>query len=169
MAYITVILDASHNRKDFSCGKSMLDNYLHKQVSQDIKRKLSVCFVLPDAENEETIKGYYTLSNDTVPLEIIPEDIRKRMPPSYINLPTTLLGRLAVDSKFMKQGIGELLLLDALKRSYDYSKNIGSFAVIVDPLDMDAENFYLKYGFIKLPDSGKMFLLMATIAQIFKE
>jgi hypothetical protein len=40
-------------------------------------------------------------------------------------------------------------------------------AVIVDPLDADAEKFYFKYGFIKLPDSGKMFLAMGTIATLF--
>jgi len=55
-----------------------------------------------------------------------------------------------------------------LKRSYEISKTIGSFAVIVDPIDQDAENFYEKYGFIKLPDSGKMFLPMKTISQLFK-
>jgi hypothetical protein len=34
---------------------------------------------------------------------------------------------------------------------------------------MDAEVFYQKYGFIKLPDSGKMFLPMKTIINIFKK
>jgi hypothetical protein len=60
------------------------------------------------------------------------------------------------------------LLIDALKRSYEISKTIGSFAVVVDPIDQDAEDFYVKYGFIKLPDSGKMFLPMKTINQLFE-
>ena len=47
------------------------------------------------------------------------------------------------------------------------SKSIGSFAVIVDPLDNDAESFYIKYGFIKLPDSGRIFLPMLTIKSLF--
>jgi hypothetical protein len=34
-------------------------------------------------------------------------------------------------------------------------------------LDNDAEEFYLKYGFIKIPDSGKMFLAMQTIEKLF--
>jgi len=74
---------------------------------------------------------------------------------------------LAVDKIYQGQGIGKILLVDALKRSYELSKQIGSFAVIVDPLDKDAELFYLKYGFIKLPDSGKMFLTMKIIDQLF--
>jgi hypothetical protein len=48
------------------------------------------------------------------------------------------------------------------------TKNIGSFAVVVDPLDEDAKSFYNKYGFIELFDSKKMFLPMNTIKQLFE-
>ena len=77
------------------------------------------------------------------------------------------MGRLAVDSKYKGQGLDKLLLIDALKRSYEISHTIDSMAVIVDPLDEEAENFYFKYGFIKLPDSVKMVLAMGTIATLF--
>jgi len=63
--------------------------------------------------------------------------------------------------------LGELLLMDALKRSCDVARQIGSMAVVVDPLDKEAERFYQKYGFILLPDSGKMFLTMDSISQLF--
>jgi hypothetical protein len=55
-----------------------------------------------------------------------------------------------------------------LYRCYDLSKKIGSFAVVVAPLDNEAKDFYNKYGFIILPDSGKMFLPMKTIEQLFQ-
>jgi hypothetical protein len=54
-----------------------------------------------------------------------------------------------------------------LKRSYEISQEIGSFAVVVDPIDEEAEKFYEKYDFIKLPDSGKMFISMKTLRQLF--
>ena len=139
---------------------------LAKQATQDIKRKLSACFVIKE-EQTELIKGYYTLSNNSIPLEDIPKDIRKKLPKSYMTIPTTLLGRLAIDNNFQGQGVGKLILIDALKRSFVLSKTIGSFAVVVDPIDEDPERFYDKYGFIKLPDSGKMFLPMQTIGQLF--
>ena len=145
----------------------MLDNYLKKQANQDIKRKLSACFVLNDEETN-LLKGYYTLANNSIPQNLIPTEFRKKLPKSYISIPTTLLGRLAIDNRFQGKGIGMLLLIDALKRSYEISKSIGSFAVIVDPLDKDAEKFYNKYGFINLPDSGKMFLPMNTIKTLFE-
>src|SRR5690554_742319 len=167
MSQISEPLNSKHKKSEFSCGKEMLDNYLHKQASQDIKRKLSVCFVIKEVETD-LIKGYYTLSNNSIPLELVPNEIRKKLPRSYEAIPTILLGRLAIDNKFQAQGIGKLILIDALKRSYELSKTIGSFAVGVDPIDKDAERFYDKYGFIKLPDSGKMFLPMKTIGQLFE-
>ena len=164
MEYLAVPLANSHDREKFSCGKPLLDEYIHKQANQDVKRRLSACFIL---SVYNTIKGYYTLSTTSIERAKLPTDIIKRLPPSYIDLPATLLGRLAVSTDFQGQGVGETLLMDALKRSYFASLQVGSMAVIVDPIDEQAEKFYEKYDFIKLPDSGKMFLPMATIAQLF--
>ena len=166
MSYATSLLQKSHNKKEFCCGKDMLDSYLHTQASQDVKRKLSACFVYADESNQ--VKGYYTLSNASIKRELLPEEVKKKMPPAYSDLPATLLGRLAVDNSFKGKKLGSFLLLDALKKSYDISLNIGSVAVIVDPLDEDAEKFYDSFGFIKLEDSGKMFMMMATVADLFK-
>jgi hypothetical protein len=158
------LLNSSFNKKDFSCGVSMLDNYLHTQASQDVKRKLCVVFVMVE---DIAIKGYYTLSNASIPLELMPEAIKKKMPGSYKTLPVTLLGRLAVDTKLKGQGLGGILLIDALKRSFSVAnQSLGSIGVVVDPLDDYAIAFYRKFGFILLPDSGKMFLPMADIAQL---
>lgn len=166
MDYLTIPLNALHKKKDFNCGNTLLDNYLHLQAKQDIKRSLSSCFIFADEEN--IVKGYYTLSNAGIKREFIPEDIMNKLPKSYTHLPATLLGRLAVAKSLAGRGIGELLLIDALKRSYHVSvSSIASMAVIVDPIDERAIGFYSKYGFILLPDSGKMFLPMKTISGLF--
>ena len=167
MSYLTVILDNYHRKSEFYCGKAMLDDYLHKQAGQDMKRSLCVVFVLEDGEHK--IKGYYSLSNNSIPRDLVPEEIAKKLPKAYHTIPATLMGRLAVDKSFQGQGVGEILLLDALKRCFDLSnESLGSIAVIVDPLDDQAVSFYKKYGFIVLPDSGKMFLPMGTIKKLFE-
>lgn len=156
------LLNSSFNKKDFHCGKAMLDNYLYTQASQDVKRKLCVVFVMVD---DTILKGYYTLSNASIPAELMPEAIKKKMPGSYKSLPVTLLGRLAIDEKFKGQGLGSILLIDALKRSFSVAnQSLGSIGVVVDPLDEGALTFYKKFGFILLPDSGKMFMPMADVA-----
>ncbi len=160
------LLDKKHNKKEFDCGKELLNNYLQNQAGQDVKRKLSACFVL--SENEVIIKGYYTLSNNSIPLSSFSEQIQKKLPKSYTSIPTTLLGRLAIDLKFQGTGIGKLLLIDALKRSYEISKTIASFAVVVDPIDTEAEKFYSKYDFIQLPDSRKMIIATKTLQELFE-
>ena len=167
MSYLTEPLDTKHRRDNFSCGKDLLDNYFWTQAKQDVKRKLSACFVLVDNETGK-ISGYYTLSSNSISNDLIPESFKKKLPKSYLSIPTVLLGRLAIDKGFQGKGIGKLLLIDSLKRCYDTSKSVGTFAVIVDPLDKEAERFYEKYGFINLPDSGKMFLPMKTIEELFE-
>ena len=164
--YITNVLSSIHVKENFDCKKDLLNGYIHRQASQDVKRRISACFVLADDDN--IIKGYYTLSSSSIRRDLLPLEIIKKLPESYTDLPVTLLGRLAVDKNSFGKGLGELLLLDALKRSYDTSvHNVASMAVIVDPLDQEAIGFYEKYGFILIPDSGKMFLTMNTLAKLF--
>lgn len=163
--YKIVVLDSAHERTKFNCGNESLDNYLKTQVSQDVKRKLSSCFVMIDKDN--TVKGYYTFSSASIPREDLPLSISKKLPRAYQNPPATLLGRLAVDESLAGQGIGGSLLTEALERSYYQSELIGSMAVIVDPIDDNAKQFYEKYGFLQL-DSGKMFLEMKQIKKLIE-
>lgn len=166
MSPVTEILHSAHRRVDFNCGNESLNHYLRHQASQDIKRKLSACFVMVDRK-QDLIQGYYTLSNFSIPQDLIPVELSRKLPASYPFLPSTLLGRLAVDLRYQGEGIGKSLLIDALLRSYELSNIMGSFAIIVDPINQEAETFYEKSDFIKLPGSGKMFLPMKTIGKLF--
>ena len=163
----TINLHSSHDRENFECGHTSLDDYLKKQANQDIKKKLAACFVLTNGGPAHQVKGYYTLSNTGIPRELIPSELEKKFPKTYKTIPATLLGRLARDKSVIGTGLGETLLIDALYRSHLAAKELGSFAVIVDPIDKKAINFYMSYGFKLLPDSGKMFLPMKTIDQLF--
>lgn len=162
----TVKFNKIYDRKDFECSNERLNDYIKKQASQDIKKNISSCFVYTEIEDDKhKIKGYYTLSNSSIHKNSIPENLRKKFP--YESLPVTLLGRLAVDKSIKGQGLGKKLLLDALLRSLLATKEIGSFAVVVEPIDDDAVSFYEKFGFEKLLDKKEMFLPMKTISLIF--
>ena len=107
------------------------------------------------------IAGFYTLSATTIELEKLPPEFTKKLP-RYPHLPATLLGRLARALEFEGQGIGDLLMVDALTRAYESSSVIGSVAVVVDPKDEKAARFYGAFGFQPL-DGQKMFLPMKVV------
>lgn len=158
------LLSKNHNRSTFQCEEESLNKYIRNQAFQDFRKKLAVCFVAVDKNNN--VVGYYTLSSESLGREIIPEKFIKKIPKNY-NAPVVLLGRLARDLKAKRTGLGEHLLLDALFRSLTLSENsIGAMAVVVDPINEYAVSFYKKYGFITLPDSGKMFLPMSVVKKL---
>lgn len=161
------LLDSrKHVRSDFSCGKDSLNNYIIKQASQDLKKQITTVFILID-EPEFNVLAYYTLSSYTVDITVLSQDFAKRLP-RYPLLPATLLGRLAVDSKYKGKRYGELMLMNALKKSLDASTTIGSLAVIVKALDEEAVNFYRKYNFQQFKQNPmQLYLPMKSIEKLF--
>jgi predicted GNAT family N-acyltransferase len=157
----------THDRAAFSCGTEALDNYIKKQASQDVKRKVAIVYVA--TLDSKTILGYYTLSQYSVQLNDIPIELSKKFP-KYPALPATLLGRLARDVSTKGQGVGELLLLDALYRALAMSEQVASAAVVTDAKDQKAAEFYKRYGFIELPKTElRLFLPMTSISALFKK
>jgi len=154
------------DREGFECGIDELDFYLKRNLSQDIRRNAASCFVLHEA-GESKILGYYTLSAFSVRLDGLPETERKTLP-RYPQVPMTLLGRLAIALESQGKGLGELLLMDALKRAWENREVIASWAVAVDAINEDARNFYLRYGFemFEATDS-RLFLPMKRIGKLF--
>jgi GNAT superfamily N-acetyltransferase len=154
-----------HHRAAFSCGVETLDRYLREQATQDARKRAAAPFVLVTAENR--IAGYYTLSSSIILAEDLPPETIKQLKwPRYPELPATLIGRLARDVTFRSQGIGGLLLVDALKRAL--RAEIASLAVIVDAKDDPARQFYLAHGFIPFPDTkNRLYLPMKTVENLF--
>ncbi len=159
-------LGPKHDRAAFSCGVEALDVYLHKQAAQDLKKRAAVPFVItPDGK---TIAGYYTLSQYAVQLDAIPGEVAKKLP-KYPIVPATLLGRLAVGTAFRGQGLGAMLLMDALNRALQHSRELASAGIVVDAKDAAALEFYKKYGFLELPRvERRLFLPMGTVEQLFR-
>jgi GNAT superfamily N-acetyltransferase len=162
MSYAIEPLDTQvHIRDKFINQQGSLQNYIRSIARQDITRDLARCFVLVD--EDEVIKGYYTLNNLSVPSSHWDTEFRKKYKLTYPAIPCTLIGRLAVDSTMQGKGYGEILLFDSLKRAYDVSKTIASFAVVVDSIDQAAKDFYEKYEFHELMDTDRLYLPMKTI------
>jgi ribosomal protein S18 acetylase RimI-like enzyme len=156
-----VELLGKHDRAAFSSGDEALDRYLRDQVTQDIRRRLSNCFVALDAAG--AFAGYYTFAATSVPLTELPADITRRLP-RYPSVPAGLIGRLAIDQRFQRQGLGSLLVVDAAARAMRAEPAI--YALVVDAKSEDAAAFYMRLGFQRfLSQPMRLFIPIAEIAR----
>jgi|SRR5690606_551176 len=162
---ISTVLEKKHNRKNFRCGVDELDIYLKQYANQDIKRRLAVCYVIADNNND--VIGYYTLSSNRIDISDIPENLAKSL--TYSEVPVIIIGRLAVHQNYQGNKLGQALLIDAFKRILEISTLVGNHAVIVDPTNEPAEKFYAKLGFLPLKKSNRMFLPLKTIVDLFEK
>ncbi|HYA74680.1 MAG TPA: GNAT family N-acetyltransferase [Roseiarcus sp.] len=134
---------AAHDRSTFSCGSPPLDRYIREQASQDVRRLVASCFVAVDTATQ-AMAGYYTLAATSVLANDLPPEILKRLP-RYPVLPAALIGRLAIDRRFARRGLGGVLLADAALRVL--RGDTKAFALIVEAKDDGAVAFYLRQGF----------------------
>ena len=135
-------LGPTHDRAGFSCGVAALDRYIRELATQDIRRRVSNCFVAVAAAGK--LAGYYTLAAASLPLAELASEHSRRLP-RYDAFPAGLVGRLAVDQTLRGQGLGSALLVDAITRVLRAEPAI--FALIVDAKDAAALNFYRHHGF----------------------
>ncbi len=156
-------LGRQHDRSGFSSGVELLDRYLREQAGQDARRRVAIPFVLCEGKSN-VVLGYYTLSALGVDVGAWPEDVAKKLP-RYPLVPATLLGRLAVDTRLRGKGAGEHLLMDALRRALDTSREVASMAVVVDAKDDNAVQFYRRYGFITFADQPRRLFLPMTVIE----
>lgn len=137
-------LGKQHDRATFSCGEPDLDGYLRHQASQDVRRRATQVFVVT-GDTSQKIAGYYTLSAMSFEKDMLPDELAKKLP--HYPVPAALIGRLAVDNTCQGSGLGEFLLLDAIRRIICASLTIAVYAVVVDAKNDNIQAFYEKYGF----------------------
>jgi ribosomal protein S18 acetylase RimI-like enzyme len=155
-------LNHTHDRAGFRCGVEALDRYLKKQAKQDIKRRISRVFVAIKPENPKVVIGYYTLSTLSIELNHLPEKLARKLPKHPV--PAALIGRLAVSKAAQGQGVGKLLLANAIKRTLAVSDQIAIYAMVVDAINDHATGFYEQFGFTRLSDdSPRLFLPLKSI------
>ena len=152
------LLARHHDRAGFSSGTEALDRYFQAQVTQDVRRRVTTCYVAVEVATGRTA-GYYTLSAGGVPLAEIPESLAKRLP-RYPSVPVARLGRLAVDEAYRGLKLGAALLWDAIERAL--RSEMAVFALVVDAKDEQAETFYRHHGFTAFGSRPRQLFLPLT-------
>jgi GNAT superfamily N-acetyltransferase len=150
-----------HERAGFSCGVAALDDWFRSRAGQDERRNVARVFVAID--DQRGIVGFYSLSSFTLGLADLPPEHAKRLP-RFDVIPAALIGRLARDEKVRGEGIGELLLADAIRRVIEASRSLAVFAIVVEATDESAADFYRDFGFVPFPSRPLRLFMPASDA-----
>ena len=160
-------LNREHNRATFDCGVAPLNDFLKNLAHQNLKKGLSRTFVVTDEKKSKEILGLYTVSLCEINSTNLPEIYAKKYK-GYI--PAVKLARLGVSLGAQKQGIGKILMVDAIIRTIKISQNAGGIGLFVDAKDMNAKDYYTGYGFIPLQDRQlELFLPLKTLLKLYSE
>jgi ribosomal protein S18 acetylase RimI-like enzyme len=152
------LIDA-HDRTAFRCGEEALDRYFQTQATQDIRRRVANCFIAVEAATGQ-IAAYYTMSAASIPFVDLPPEESKRLP-RYPTLPAVRIGRLAVDARFQRRGLGAALIANAIHRTLQ--ADAAAFTLLVDAKNDRAVAFYQRFGFRALISRPRtLFLPLAT-------
>jgi GNAT superfamily N-acetyltransferase len=159
-------LRRDHPRRGFHSGEAHVDDWLKTKALQHQEKHLSATKVLLD--NAGVIAGYYTLATGQVDFGELPEEIARRLPRRA--LPVAILAWLGVHADRQGQGLGRLLLAQALRDCHEAGKTFAFIAVILDCVGDAAKAFYQKWDFEELPGHPyRLFLSTSQLEALMKE
>lgn len=138
------LLGKHHDREAFDCGENALNLFLQRTARQHIQKGLSRTFVLVDREQPSVIIGFFTLILCEVQVDCLPPRWAKKYPAI---VPGVKLARLGVSKDCQGQGIGSILLVEAMKRALVIAENAGVIGLFVDGKSEGVKGFYQRFGF----------------------
>jgi GNAT superfamily N-acetyltransferase len=147
-----------HHVGGFSCGEPSLDAWLAEQAGPADARRTARTWVWADQDGAAV--GYYALAAHTVARDEVPSKVGRGGP---VEIPAVLLARLALSESLRGQGLGAVLVADALQRVVDATQTVAARVVVVDALHERVARFYEGLGFRRIPES---LLLVQKVADI---
>lgn len=159
-----VALEPGVERSAFCCGVGDLDYYFQEQVTLELRRRVTRCFVTRYASGR--VAGFYTLAATSILSGDLAQSVARRLP-RYPTIMAVRMRHLAVDGIAQGSGIGAALLADGLARCI--RAPIAAFALVVDAKRPAAVAFYQHHGFIGLAARpATLFLPLATAARLVR-
>ncbi len=140
---------AIHDRDSFDCGEAELNEFIQQRATKHMAAGISTTMILPATDplpnGKYPICAFYTVTPSSIARDTLPESLKKKM--SYYPIPVFLIAQLAVHNECKGKRIGEITLVKALEYLWNISKHMRAYAVIVDCLNPNVEQFYAKFGF----------------------
>ncbi len=166
------IISEEYDLHSFTSYEKELVDFLREDALENQKQKLSVTFLW---FYEEKLVSYITLLNDKINLEGNLKEFFKEKGIHYKSLPALKIGRLCVDNRFQRRGLGKLMILITIKIAQEISKNrSGCRFITLDAKrnqnpERDPLLFYQKMGFSILQEKKNGPIPMYLDLQLIKE
>ena len=155
--FIPEQLSAEHDLTAFDSGEPELDDWLRHHAHTIAARNLGRTWVwLRDGDATKRPIAYYTLATHLIEQERLTKRLGHGLPRA---IPAILLARLAVDRHSQGQGLGGMVLAEAMTRVAATSQVVGTRFLVVDALHAGAARFYEHYGFTRVPDQESLRLV----------
>ena len=137
-------LDPGHDLDGFESGHPDLDGWLRRHALAAQQMDSVRTFVL--TRDGRRIVGYFSLTMGSVLRTDAPPKLVRGLPAYPVGM--VLLARLAVDRRDQGQGLGALLLAEALRKAVAAGEAAAARLIVVDAVDDQAVRFYQRYGFL---------------------
>ena len=155
-------LKENHVVSNFNCGETFINDFLVSDALIWQSMDLTSCTVL--VNDSSNVIGFYTLSFSSIHKKYFPKE---NMPIRDISV--VLLGMFGVDKRYRGEDLGAMLLIDAIKSTYELYPKFGFKALILDALNDKSAAYFEHQGFTRLGESRKMILTIQDIEAVLKE
>ena len=159
MAFVSEALGEHHETGFFDSSKPNLGTWLQQHALTTEARRTGRTFVWSD---EGRVVAYYTIAAHLIIREDLPRALGRGNP---VQIPAVLLARLALDKTLHGQGLGGVLLADALQRIVVATRTVAARFVVVDAIDESAHGFYTHHGFREIPGTMRLVQKVNDIAE----
>lgn len=156
-------LTAEHDCSGFRCGHPELDAWLQRHALRSQQQDITRIYVWT-APASENVMAYYSVQ----PTQIVAADVSRAVSGGNTVIPAYLIARLVLHVDLQHEGLGRHLLRDALETIVAASDRAAGRAVVVDPIDLVAREFYLRNDFTETKgEGGRLVLKIATLRAAF--
>jgi GNAT superfamily N-acetyltransferase len=149
---------SQHDASGFDSGEPSLDVWLREQAPAAARRGLARTWVWVDVQGR--VIAYYALAAHKVARQEVPSRLGRGGP---AEIPAVLLAKLALSRPLHGQGLGPVLVADALKRVVEAIRLVAARLVVVDALNDDVARFYETLGFRRVPGALRLVQRIADI------
>lgn len=164
MEFVVEKLTRAHDRTAFGCGDGALDEFIQRYAMQQQRGHYGTTWVLRCKNGPTETISYFTMCSGGLERRDIADLVVRA--PYYVDLPVTMIGRLAVDVRHAGRGYGARTLAIACTFALSIAKVHGSCGVVVDAKTPAVVPFYERHGFTVLPDSPRrLFASMKSISR----